>query len=383
MARQLRPKRKKLTLQLLSVLLVVIVLSAGVTWSISPVDPVNWQSPAAMPFDGPLAPNGRLEVADHLAVPAGPEDIAVTEDGTVIAGVADGRLMRISPGEPPEAWARVDGRPLGMAWHPDGRLYVCVTGVGLVAVAPDGTTEVVLSEFRDRPLPVLDDVDIAADGTIYVTEATNRFEFEDWKLDLIENRGAGRLLRIEPDGTVNVLLHDLHFANGVAVATDESYLLVVETARYRVRRLLLDGAPSSGVIIDGLPGFPDGISNAGDDTFWLTVAAPRHPLIDALSRYGAARRILAAAPQEMLPKPGRIGLVMRVNDAGMILESLHDRRSDGFSMITNAEQVGNKLYLGTLDGSAIGVVHLETEPPAESSGESDTVMGTETGTGGN
>ena len=369
MARQLRPKRKKLTLHLLSVLLVVIVLSAGVTWSISPVDPVNWQSPAAMPLDGPLTPNGRLEVADRLTVPAGPEDVAVTADGAVIAGVEDGRLMRTPLGEPPAEWAQVGGRPLGMAWHPDGRLFVCVAGVGLVTVTPEGETEVVLAEFQDRPLRVLDDVDIAADGTVYVTEATNRFEFDDWKLDLIENRGSGRLLRMEPDGTVTALLHDLHFANGVAVATDESYVLVVETARYRVRRLLLDGAPSSGVIIDGLPGFPDGISNAGDDTFWLTIAAPRHPLVDALSRYGAARRMLAAAPQEMLPEAGRIGLVMRVNDAGMVLESLHDRRPDGLSMITNAEQVGNKLYLGSLEGSAIGVVHLAPDPPADGSGE--------------
>ena len=368
MARQLKPKRKKLTLHLLSVLVAVGVVSAGVTWSISPIDPVNWQSSAPAELTGPFTPNGRLEAIDLLSVPDGPEDIAVAENGDVITGVADGRLIRIPLGGAPEDWVTLGGRPLGMAWHPDGRLFVCVADQGLVAVSPDGSTEVVLSRFQNGDLHFLDDVDIAADGTVYVSEATSRFPYANWKLDVMENRGSGRLIRMEPDGSVDVLMHDLHFANGVAVATDESFVLVVETARYRVRRVFLGSVPSSNILVDGLPGFPDGVSNAGDDTFWLTIAAPRNALVDALSGFGAARRLIGAMPQEMLPKADRVGLIVRINDAGMILETLDDRRDNAFAMITNAEQVGSRLYLGSLDGGAIGILHLRDDPVPEGSG---------------
>ena len=373
MPRPLKPKRRKLTLHLLSVLAAVAIVSAGVTWSISPIDPVNWRSTPPADLAGPYAPNGRLAAIDRLSVPTGPEDVAVAENGDLITGVADGRLIRIPLGEAPEDWVTLGGRPLGMAWHPDGRLLVCVADQGLVAVAPDGSSEVILSRYLGEDLSFLDDVDVAEDGTVYVTEATNRFRYAQWKLDVIENRGSGRLLRMEPDGSVDVLMHDLHFANGVAVATDESFVVVVETARYRVRRILLGPTPSSNILIDGLPGFPDGVSNAGDDTFWLTLAAPRNALVDALSGYGAARRLLGALPQEMLPKAERVGHVVRFNDAGMILESLDDRRPNGFAMITNAEQVGNKLYLGSLDGGALGILHLgdEPEPDEESTATDD------------
>ncbi len=357
-------KRRSIAVYLFLVLIAVVVVSVGVTWSISPVDPISWESERAPGLTGSFEPNGELASIARVIVPDGPEDIAINPAGDILTGVSDGRLIRVPAGEPPELFAELGGRPLGMDWHPDGRLIVCVANVGLVAVSPDGSTETILSRYQGADLYFLDDVDVADDGTIYVSEATNRFSFEDWKLDIIESRGSGRLFRVATDGSVTVLMHDLHFANGVAVANDQSYVLVVETSRYRVRRVALGSTPSSEVLFDNLPGFPDGISNAGDDTFWLTIVSPRNPLMDALSSTGVARRLIGAMPKEFLPRPENVAHVLRVSGSGGILQSLDDRSESALGTITNAEQVGDKLYLGSLRGEQLGIYTLQSHEGA-------------------
>ena len=53
---------------------------------------------------------------------------------------------------------------------------------------------------------------------------------------------TGRLLRYDPaSGRTDLLADGLWFANGVALAHDESYVLVVETMRARLLRVWLRG----------------------------------------------------------------------------------------------------------------------------------------------
>jgi len=95
-----------------------------------------------------------------------------------------------------------------------------------------------------------------------------------------------------------VLLSNLHFANGVAVSPDQSFVLVVETGAYRVHRLWLDGPRrgESEIFIDNLPGFPDGISSNGKDKFWLALVSPRDKTLDLLLPHPFLRKIVLRLP---------------------------------------------------------------------------------------
>ena len=55
------------------------------------------------------------------------------------------------------------------------------------------------------------------------------FDLEHYMADLIEHSGTGRLLRRDPDGSLDVVLGGLQIANGVALAPDGSYLVVAQT----------------------------------------------------------------------------------------------------------------------------------------------------------
>ena len=83
---------------------------------------------------------------------------------------------------------------------------------------------------------------VAANGDIWFSDSSTVHPIERWKADLVENTETGRLLRRRADGTVEVHVDGLAFANGVALAADESYVCVAETGRRTVVRLWLTGS---------------------------------------------------------------------------------------------------------------------------------------------
>src|SRR5437879_3385610 len=118
--------------------------------------------------------------------------------------------------------------------------------VVLMSISPDKKATVLSTEAGGVPFKCTNDLDIAADGTIYFTDASSKFALTELKEDIVEHRGNGRLLAYDPrTKTTRVVLGHLYFANGVAVSPDGSFLLVVETGAYRVRRVWLNG-PSQG-----------------------------------------------------------------------------------------------------------------------------------------
>ena len=90
----------------------------------------------------------------------------------------------------------------------------------------------------------------------------------------LESAPNGRLVKYDINtGECSVFVDELFFANGIAVSPDDTYVLVNETMRYRVKRVYVRGPRKGDVelFIDNLPGFPDGISTGADGIFWLAI----------------------------------------------------------------------------------------------------------------
>ena len=105
-----------------------------------------------------------------------------------------------------ELFAHIGGQPLGLAFDREQNLYVCVGGMGLYRVAPDGivskaTDETNRSTFSvndNSRLRLADDLDIAPDGRIFFSEATIRYEMHQWPVNSLESRGNGRIICYDP-----------------------------------------------------------------------------------------------------------------------------------------------------------------------------------------
>lgn len=70
----------------------------------------------------------------------------------------------------------------------------------------------------------------SSDGTLYFSDASTKFDFRSWQLDLLETEPHGRLLKYDPSSnTTSLVLEGLAFANGVALSMDQDYLVVCES----------------------------------------------------------------------------------------------------------------------------------------------------------
>src|SRR6201999_2070192 len=114
-----------------------------------PVDPVRWQPP---PVD-PLPNFGPAELT-VIPVPGNaPEDVVVDADGNIWTGVDDGRIVRISPDGRPAVVGDTGGRPLGLGLARDGRLLICDSPRGLLAMdTQTGRIETIVDEVDNRKL---------------------------------------------------------------------------------------------------------------------------------------------------------------------------------------------------------------------------------------
>ena len=347
---------KKLLLLFLS--LFVLLALYLLFWPV-PVDTAAWTPPAPPPLTGVYEPNTRLVAVERLGAGAGfaPEGVAFDAEGRMYAGVADGRIFRFEPdGTKPVVFASTAGRPLGMDFDRAGNLVVADAYKGLLAITRDGSVEVLSTEARGVPFRCTNDLDIAADGTIYFSDASSKFPLSVYKEDIVEHRPNGRLLRYDPGTrTTEVVLDRLHFANGVAVSPDQSFVLVVETGEYRVHRVWLTGERKgqSEIFIDNLPGFPDNLTSNGRDKFWLALVSPRNRLLDALMPHPFLRKITLRLPVFMQPKAERYGFVLALDPSGRVVENLQDP-SGQYAQISCAVEHEGNLYFGSIAEDAVG-----------------------------
>ncbi|HEY1134296.1 MAG TPA: SMP-30/gluconolactonase/LRE family protein [Nocardioides sp.] len=306
---------------------------------------------------------GSLEV---VQVPGnGAEDVLVAtsgpDEGAVFTGTDDGAVLRVAhDGRRVTRVGHTGGRPLGLEELPDGRLLVCDAHRGLLALDPGtGAIETLLTDVDGVPMRFCNNAAVAPDGTIYFSDSSTRHGIAEWKHDFVRLTRTGRLLRRTPDGTVTVLLDGLAFANGVALASDGTWVAVAETAARTVVRLWLEG-PRAGerdLLADDLPGYPDNIARGSDGLVWLALASPRDPVVEGLQRAPLwVRRAATSLPEALQPAPKRVVHVRALDADGQVVHDLDvadpaARRA--FHMVTGVREHEGTVWLGSLHEAAV------------------------------
>ena len=184
-------------------------------------------------------------------------------------------------------------------------------------------------------------------------------------LDLLEMRPHGRLLRYSPKtGKAEVLLANLHFANGVAVSPEGDYVLVNETWKYRILRYWIHG-PKAGqaeVFADNLPGFPDNLAVDDQGRYWVAFPTLRDSRMDAMHPRPWLKDLVAKLPSSLKPAPQEYGLVIAFDRDGEVITSLHDTRGTHLQEITSVNPHDGNLYFGSLHNDRIGRLPLQAIP---------------------
>ena len=140
-----------------------------------------------------------------------------------------------------------------------------------------GAVEVLVGEVDGEPMRFCNNAAIAGDGTIWFSDSSLHYGIEQWKDDFVQHTRTGRLLRRDPDGTVD---------GGARRAG------VRQRRRPRRRRVLrrrgrvpaaapsyASGWParargSATTSSRTCPGYPDNISRGSDGLIWVDGREP-------------------------------------------------------------------------------------------------------------
>ena len=329
----------------------------------APIDPAAYTPLKGPELTGVLAPNNLLQKAELLAQGKinGPEEVAVDRQGRVYGGTQDGKIMRLLPDGKLEVFAETNGRPLGLLFDRNENLIVCDAYTGLLSIDPQGKIRVLATSAEGGPFKFTDALDISSEGIVYFTDASSKYQQDEYLYDLLESKPHGRFMSYDPaTGQVKVLLKNLYFANGVALSQQEDFVLVNETYRYRIVRYWLKG-PKAGtheVFIDNLPGFPDNISSNRQGTFWLALFTVRNDAVDKLHPFPFIKAQMSKLPKAFWPQAKPYGFVLALDKNGKITRSLHEPTGKHLKEITSAREYSGYLYLGSLHNDRIGKFKL-------------------------
>jgi sugar lactone lactonase YvrE len=296
----------------------------------------------------------------------GAEDVVVggpgRDEGAVFTGTEDGSIFRIShDGQKVERIAHTEGRPLGIEIDLDGRLLVCDARRGVLRVdTASGAVEQVTDSVAGATMVFCNNAAIASDGTVWFSDSSKHFGIDRWKDDFVQNTRTGRLMRMATDGTIEVVIEGLAFANGVALSAAEDFVAVAETgARTVVRRWLTgDKAGTRDFLVQDLPGYPDNIARGSDGLIWVTIASPRDPLVERLQTGPLAlRRMVTKIPEKLQPKPKNTVRVQAYDDAGTLVHDCDVTTTD-YHMVTGVREHDGRVWMGSLHEPAVAVLDL-------------------------
>lgn len=296
----------------------------------------------------------------------GAEDVVVAtggaDEGCVFTGTEDGGVWRVGHrGNRLDLVAHTGGRPLGIEIDLDGRLLVCDATKGLLRVdTATGGVEPVTDRVAGVPMVFCNNAAVASDGTVWFSDSSRHFGIDRWKDEFVQDTRTGRLLRLGEDGEPEVVLDGLAFANGVALAADESYVAVAESAGRTVVRRWLTG-PQAGerdLLVDDLPGYPDNIARGSDGLIWVSIASPRDPLVERLKAGPMfVRRTVTRIPEALQPKPKRTVRAQAYDDMGRLVHDV-EVSAERYHMVTGVREHDGRLWLGSLHEPAIAVLDL-------------------------
>jgi len=363
----------------LSTVVLVSALVACALVAYSPISP----EPLELPSLPTLEANSRLQHAEHLFQGdwVGPEALALDPSKKLLyTGLADGRIVRWDgKSSNYEVFARTGevlpncgahevehrcGRPLGLHFNGSGHLFVADAYKGVLSINPEGKITTLTTSVEGKPFRWVNDLAVADDGTIYFTDSSI-YERRDFLLELLETKGRGRLLAYYPsNGTTEVLLRDLYFANGMTLSHDKKSVLFAELNKVRISRYY----PASGkfeVFADNLPGTPDNIrlrEHDGKLTYLIGMGLKRSSPFSLLQTAGplpSMRAILAYLPSWMLMgvmTPW--GLITELDQDGQIVNTYQDPTGNT-AWLSEALDWEGYLYLGSLLNPYLGRVALK------------------------
>ncbi|TGK81610.1 hypothetical protein EHQ24_09900 [Leptospira noumeaensis] len=236
-------------------------------------------------------------------------------------------------------------------------------------------TKIPISELNNtnsRNVEKADDLAISKDGErIYFTEPYDHpnailgvsIQSKQEVLTLGRN---GHLWKYDlKDNTASLIAHQYTYLDGILLeysqkeSEQESSILLNELSKSRLIRLHLSGDKSGKdeLVIEGLPGFPDGMDRDPSGRIWIAIPVERSKLITWLHKHPFWKRLVLYIPEKLQPVSKKTSIIaLSPNGTNPIYYSVHD--GSLFSYIIVVVPGKEKLYLAVYQDGFKGFVTM-------------------------
>ena len=254
------------------------------------------------------------------------------------------------------------GRPLGLAVARDGRLLICDSHRGLLAMdTATGEFETLVDEVEGRRLKFCSNVVETSDGTIFFTESTDRLHYEHYKGAVLEARGRAACSVATPTARSRRVVPGLHFANGVTLTADESAVVFAETQGRRVSKYWLTG-PKAGTVTPlatTCPACPTTSRPAPTAASGCAMVTPANATADRLATRRAdppQGAVAVARPAAAETEAGGVGVAFDP-DGGEAVAGLRTTHPS-FALVTGVVEADGRLWMASIGAPAVAYFDL-------------------------
>jgi len=323
--------------------------------------PLAWQPPTKPLFEGPTKLNNELATVTKIDLGGwvGAEDIVFDSLGNLYCGVhkaendfSDGKILKINPEGKIEIFYNASAWVAGLHFDNQGNLIALSHKQGLISISPEKkVTELANNDNKGKMFLIPNGLDIDSKQNIYFTNTSHEspYTIKYGRKLILEMKPNGGLYQYNPSTKeIKTLIEGTYFGNGVVISKDESFLLMVETTKYRILKYWLKGekAGKTEVFMDNLHGFPNGISIREDGTFWLGFTTKRNDELDKIHPKIGMKKLVYGLPNFLQPKQDKFGMVMHVAENGKILNSFFDTTGVAMPEAGSVKEQNGFLYMG-------------------------------------
>ena len=348
-------KMKKIVLHILiSTALCTMLLLDSCT-----IYPVAWQPSKAPSFEGETALNEKLTQSSKINLNGwlGPEDIVFDGLGNLYCGVhnanfSDGCILKISPDNQIEEFYKAGSWVAGLHFDKNNNLIALSHKQGLISISPDKIVTILADKDENgNRFYIPNGLDISSAGKIYFTNTSeiSSYNIKYGRKLILEMIPRGALYCYDPENkSIKTLLSGTYFGNGVVLSKDESYVLMVETTKYRVLKFWLQGEKQgqTEIFIENLQGFPNGISIRNDGTYWLGFTTKRNEALDNIHSKVGMKKFVYGLPNFLQPKAEKFGMIQHISMEGKIIETLFDTQGVLLPEAGAVKEYNGNLYIG-------------------------------------